>query len=212
MVLHHGGRGWRVPTGLHQLLDLDDRSFALLRPHIPTFELLLDDISEQDDEELLARATTHFARLTLLCLKALPNSPQPLADLRRWFDLCAAVIRAPGGAAAFFALARYILATTEIERNELWSFARELGPKAEEVLMTGEQRLIAQGEAKGRAEGEAKGRAEGEAKVLLKLLASKFGDIPESIISRVRGGSVAELDVWVDRILLGETLEAVFGD
>jgi hypothetical protein len=163
---------------------------------------LLDDISKQEDEELLARATTHFARLTLLCLKALPHSPHPLADLRRWFDLCAAVLRAPDGAAAFLVLARYILATTETERNELWAFARELGPKAEEVLMTGEQILIA----KGRAEG----RAEGEAQMLLKLLGAKFGTIPDGVVARVQAATVAELDVWVDRILLAESLDAVF--
>jgi predicted transposase/invertase (TIGR01784 family) len=202
MVLHHSKRGWNAPVTLRDLVDLDDDSFALMARFVPTFEFLLDDISKQDDDQIRARVLTDLARLTLLCLRTLSTSRNPAEDLRRWFDLCASVLRATDGTAAFSALTRYIRSTSKIPQDHLWAFARELGPKAEEVVMTNEQMLI--------AEGVAKGRIEGEAKVLLKQLAAKFGAVPESVRSRVQQASVDELDAWVERVLVAETLDAVF--
>jgi predicted transposase/invertase (TIGR01784 family) len=198
MVLHHSEWGWTAPTNLREMIDLDDDTFSLVAPHLPTFELLLDDISKQKDEELRGRAMSDLARLTLLCLRSLRTSPQPLTDLRRWFDLCLAVLNATDGTAAFSALASYILFTTETQRAELRAFARELGPKAEEVIMTGAQMLIAEG------------RAEGEAKALLKLLHAKFGAVSEEVVTRVQTASIEDLDLWFDRALVAEALDAVF--
>ncbi len=206
MVLHHSERGWTAPTNLRELIDLDHDTFSLCAPHLPTFGLLLDDISKQEDDELRGRAMTDLARLTLLCLRSLPRSPQPVADLRRWFDLCASVLSAADGTAAFSALARYILFTTETERADLHAFAGELGPKAEEVIMTGAQMLIAEG----RAEGRAEGKAEGKAEALLKLLSAKFGTPSEAVVTRVQSASIDELDRWFDGALTAETLDAVF--
>lgn len=157
---------------------------------------------------------TDLARLTLLCLRSLPYSAEPLADLRRWFDLCTRVLGAPYGSDAFYLLSRYILATTDPDLTELLAFARTLGPKAEELIMTGEQRLIAKGKAEGRAEGKAEGRAEGMAKakaeVLLKLLGTRFGPLPSSSLTRIEHASLDELDRWVDRVLQAESLDEVF--
>ncbi len=76
---------------------------------------------------------------------------------------------------------------------------------------------VAEGEAKGEAEGEAKGRAEGEAKgeakarvdVLSKLLQLKFGALPDDVADRIRGASIEELDLWVERVLAAESLDDV---
>ena len=69
---------------------------------------------------------------------------------------------------------------------------RQLGPRAEETLMTGAEILRAEG----RAEGEARGRAE----VLLKLLELKFGQVPASVAQRVNGAALQEIDRWVERV------------
>jgi hypothetical protein len=57
----------------------------------------------------------------------------------------------------------------------------------------------------GRAEGEAKG----EARILLKLLALKFGPLSAAIAERVQTASIAELDLWADRVLNATTLDEV---
>jgi predicted transposase YdaD len=207
MVLHHSARGWTAPTSLRELIDLDDPTFGLLARHIPVFELLLDDISFQEDRALRARAMSDFGRLTLLCLKQLPRSADAVADLSRWFDLCAAVLGAIDGGSAFLAIARYTLATTETKPSDLRAFARQLGPKAEEILMTGEQMLREEGHVEGRAEG----RLEGRADVLLEILSKRFGELTPAVVTRVRGASAAELDGWIKRSLDAASLEGVLG-
>jgi hypothetical protein len=76
---------------------LDEEAFLLAAPYLPAFEFLLDDISQKEDEELRARAMTDLSRLTLLCLRSLLHSPHPIEDLRRWLDLCLAVLNATDG-------------------------------------------------------------------------------------------------------------------
>lgn len=70
MVLQHGDEGWTAPTNVRDMLELDDDTFSLVAPHVPRFELLLDDISKQKDEELRGRAMTDLARLMSLCLRS----------------------------------------------------------------------------------------------------------------------------------------------
>ena len=62
---------------------------------------------------------------------------------------------------------------------------------------------------KWKAEGEAKGRAEGKAETLRKLLTLKFGVLTEPIARRIAGASEAELDCWIERVLIADTLDAV---
>ena len=86
------------------------------------------------------------------------------------------------------------------------------------------ERYLEEGEAKGRAEGEAKGRAEGEARgeakgkvrgkaeIVLKLLRLRFGDLPEEVKARVAQASLEELEIWIERVLTAESLDAVFAE
>ncbi len=63
-------------------------------------------------------------------------------------------------------------------------------------------------EKKGRKEGREEGMLEGKRGALLRLLAAKFGPLPEEMISRVRAvGSVQELDSYLDRVLVAASLD-----
>ena len=71
------------------------------------------------------------------------------------------------------------------------------------------------GEAKGLARGIAEGKAEGKAErgmeIILKLLASRFGPLPEAVHARVRSADGAQIDTMADRMLTAQTLEEVLG-
>jgi predicted transposase YdaD len=64
---------------------------------------------------------------------------------------------------------------------------------------------------KGRQEGRQEGRREGEAHLLLHLLASRFGDLPQSVQERVQQADVSQLERWGERLLDARTLEDLFG-
>ena len=83
------------------------------------------------------------------------------------------------------------------------------------VLAEGRAEGRAEGEAKGRAEGraegEAKGRAEGRAEILRKLLTLKFGPLSIDSEDRLRKASLAELDLWTERVLTAGQIQDIFG-
>lgn len=51
---------------------------------------------------------------------------------------------------------------------------------------------------------------EAEQGVLLKQLRVLFGEVPETVVTRIRASKQAELDVWVERVLRAKTLDQVF--
>ncbi len=51
---------------------------------------------------------------------------------------------------------------------------------------------------------------EGARGILLKLLAAKFGSVPESVRVRVIEGATPDLERWAINVLTASTLDAVF--
>jgi len=62
----------------------------------------------------------------------------------------------------------------------------------------------------GRQEGRQMGRQEGEVALLMRLLVKRFGNVSESIESRLTQATIADLELWSDRILDAQTLTDVF--
>lgn len=54
-------------------------------------------------------------------------------------------------------------------------------------------------------------RAEGEAQLLLKQLGVRFGPVTETTRARVQSATVAQLEIWGERILSAQTLADVLG-
>jgi hypothetical protein len=61
-----------------------------------------------------------------------------------------------------------------------------------------------------RKEGQAQGRNQQAIETVLRLLARRFGALPETIVHRVNAATLAELDRWTDRILDAKTLDDLF--
>ena len=61
----------------------------------------------------------------------------------------------------------------------------------------------------GRREGRQEGRQEGERTLLLRQLTSRFGPLPAGVVARIESASIAEIELWGDRILVAETLDDV---
>jgi hypothetical protein len=61
---------------------------------------------------------------------------------------------------------------------------------------------------KAKAEGKAEGEAEGEGKALIKVLTKRYG--PGDYEARIKGASLEQLDLWLDRALDADNLDAVF--
>ena len=65
------------------------------------------------------------------------------------------------------------------------------------------------GLAKGRDEGRDEGLKIGARNLLLKLLRTRFGALPEAAAARIQAADAAQLDVWAERVLTASTLDDV---
>ena len=66
-----------------------------------------------------------------------------------------------------------------------------------------------EGRAEGMAEGIAKGRAEVRIEVLIKLLALKFGQVPEDIIVKINESDESQIEAIIDSIFEIQSLEEI---
>lgn len=70
---------------------------------------------------------------------------------------------------------------------------------------------VEEGKTAGIAEGKAAGIAEGKARIVLKLLATRFGALRPAIEARVRDASAVDLDAIAERVLTAQTLDEALG-
>ena len=150
IVCHHSRQGWTAPVAFRELIDLPRAGFEELERHLPSFELVLDDVSKASDDALRQRVLTAAGRAALVSLTKVRDAEDVLAVLQRFRDVFAALVSAESGVNALAQVIRYILQATETAPEQLRPFFNQLGKGAEEAFMTGAQILIAQGRAEGR--------------------------------------------------------------
>ncbi|WP_280456503.1 Rpn family recombination-promoting nuclease/putative transposase [Nocardia carnea] len=200
LVVHSGPRGerWNYPTELGELIDIDDAARAELAGYLPSLKILLDDLSQVDIAAIQARDLTPPARLVLILHKITAKNTNLGHDLQPFLaDLNALTTD------DLWRVFEYIFLEGDTGLEDLQALLNQLGPRAKEVAVTTAERL--------RAEGHAEGRAEEAARMLLKLLAAKFGTPPAETVHRVRSADIDELEAWTPRVLTAATLEEIFG-
>lgn len=81
---------------------------------------------------------------------------------------------------------------------------------------TGMEQGLEQGRARGLEQGlergREQGRRQGESALLERLLARRFGPLPDATIQRLRDASDADLETWSVNVLDAATLAEVFGE
>ena len=63
-----------------------------------------------------------------------------------------------------------------------------------------------------RTEVLAEGQRAGQAHALLRQLERRFGPVSDAVRAQVSAADVADLDLWLDRVIDAATIDAVFGD
>lgn len=104
---------------------------------------------------------------------------------------------------------RYIFVSQKQHKPEelLSMLTHAVGNEDKEELLSVADQLIEQGRQEGLQEG-----LRGQRNLLLKLLAFRFGTLPEVVIARVHTADGAELDLWAERVLIAPTLTDVLGE
>ena len=63
----------------------------------------------------------------------------------------------------------------------------------------------------GKAEGVAQGVAQGRVEIVLKQLATRYGQLSAAVAARVQGANAADLDAIAQRVLTAQTLDEALG-
>jgi len=209
VVMYHGQTAWTAPRWFGDVLAVPLELRPVVGRYLVQFEYLLDDLSAISDEELRAHAFTAVAKLLALCFKYARTRPDFMTILGRWMDVVGEVARAPSGLSALAQLLCYILQVNEhVQREELQELlTREIGPQAQEAIVTAGQLLIEQG----RQQGLEQGRQQGFQEVLLQQLRQRFGhQVDSSVEERVMAAPLAQVQIWTRRVVSVATLEELF--
>ena len=219
VVLAHGERPWSEAKTFVELLALDSDLEDALRPYIPDFCFILDDLSEEPDEALRRRAMTAAARTVLFALARVRFSRDFGIRLRAWADILSEMIADPHGLEDLETIFRYIFEVQDgLGLQDLAQILDDVGPEVREVMVSAASRLREEGREEGRKEGREEGRqegreqgrVEGRAELLLKLIAARFGEPSDEVRRRVLAGDDTTLDGWAESILTAESLDDVF--
>jgi hypothetical protein len=213
VVLHHSPEGWTAAVAFEALLDVDEELLAVIAPYIPRFQFILDDISAATDDELRGRAMTALGRLVLWCFRHSRTPEEFVHRIGGWVDLVREVRRAPNGVAALKTIYKDMMLVTERYRPEelVGLLGKALGKEGKAEMASVAEQLLAQGRVEGLAEGENKGLLRGRRELLLELLRTRFGEVPEAAAARVNAADVGQLDLWAKRLLSAPTLADVLG-
>ncbi|MBK8253136.1 MAG: Rpn family recombination-promoting nuclease/putative transposase [Polyangiaceae bacterium] len=227
MLLCHGRKPWIYPLRFEELVNIPQDIAPVVLDFIPKFRVAVDDLSTQSHEALRERAMTEFARVTLWSLKTATNTEEMLRTVELWATHLHALRNARNGAAALATVIRYVFAVHERpEEVVLTTLAKAMKMEDNEVMATVEEQLIAkgrqrgieeglmqgltQGREQGLLQGREQGLTQGQRAVLLRQLERKFGKIPAEFTSRVEAAPLHELETWLDRVLVAQSLSQVF--
>jgi hypothetical protein len=110
-----------------------------------------------------------------------------------------------------FAVIDWLMTLPPELEKQLWTSISELERNIKMPYVTSVERIgIEKGRHEGRQEGLQEGRQEEGVFFLRRLLIKKFGNLPESFETRLTEASIADLELWGDRILDAKTLTDVF--
>jgi hypothetical protein len=201
VVLHHSESGWSAPTDFSAMLDLDADALDVLRPHLPLFRFVLDDISKATDEALRSRAAaTPFGRMMLVGLRYGRTDEGLFAATARWKDVVGQIRAQPGGEYAFNLFVRYAYLVGKRPPDEV---IRELkaalrGAVEEDVVASSWDQLT-----------EEVGAREARS-LLLSQVEERFGAVDDTARARIEAANLGTLRHWVRRFARAATLADVF--
>ncbi|PTL82945.1 Rpn family recombination-promoting nuclease/putative transposase [Vitiosangium sp. GDMCC 1.1324] len=211
LVMYHGPDGaWTAPRRVEDLFELPDESEERerWRTLVPHFEFLLDDLTAERAEGLMARPGPPLARLALLVLRY-GRSEELSRRLASWTALFAEVHAAPDGLENLRVVVRYLFQVgDEAARESTEAVLRSVAgaQRTEELMMTVGEKLIE----KGRQEGRLEGRLEGRAEDILRILTARgihVDDKTRGLIMACRDPAL--LEQWFDRALTASSISDV---
>ena len=194
IVIHAGDTPWRSPTRFHDLLDLPRNALGdALRPHLPDFEIVLEDLPTDTTERLRAAGGEPVSQTVLDIMKR-ARDPDVAALFHAWRQHLEPIARE--GGLVYQAILWYLLYASAVPLEDLAAAAETLPNKVQNEMMTTAEQLTERG--------RQEGRQEALAGFLLRQFSTRFGSPSNEFRARIETAPVADLERWLDLIVAGE--------
>lgn len=202
LVLYHGERAWQVPRNLRALIDVEALEApvrAEIERYLPAFEYLLDDLSVVPDQALKQRPMSAASRLVLGALKR-GRAGDWKGLLVDWPEVMEEVLGGIDGLQRVTQVLLYLMSVNRVSPEEIETFLKEhvMSENIEETFLSTADQLILRGKV-------AKGR-----EMLCKLLERRFGMLPAEVVARIEQAEPAQVDRWIEEVVVAGSLDEVF--
>ena len=211
VLLHQGDGAWKAAPELAPMLDASPELLEAVRPFVPHFRFVLDDLAALSLAVVFARPLASLPRLVQLAMWASRSFPR-LRDATPFMRAVVATLTRDDRVRALLEqVYRYVLSTAppDVDVREIRTILLEVaGPEGAEDVMNAAEQLIAEGEQRG----EQKGRLEGLRTAISTALSARA--VPLSEVGRARLASctdAAMLTRWVARAVTAASEGEVFG-
>jgi len=201
VLVSHVPGGWATSRSFDDMFDPEVMAIPGLAALVPRFSMIVDDLAHLSNGDLSARSLAAFQKLALWLLRDARDPERLLANFGAWSSALAEVQRAPAGIDSFATLVTYMFRVVgPMNLDELRVKIRQLGPAAEEAAMTIAEYL------------HEEGRKEGRIATLRSLLVLKFQTLDADHEARLEAATPEALDRYTERLLIADSLAAVFED
>ncbi len=228
IVLYHGSGGWTAAREFISIIDAPDDLLNYIRPFIPAFTYILDDLTLRDDRELEELRATALVRLTMLLFKHIRD--RDLAkQLPKWAGIFRDVVLADSKEALVRILVYAFQCNEGVTPEGLEEWLNEAIEDPEgEVLMTAAERFREEGREEGwqkghevglnkglkagHKAGHEAGHKAGRRSLLLRQLTLRFGDLSSEVVDRVQCATPEQMEVWAERVLTAKSAMEVLNN
>ena len=212
-ILFYTGDGrWTAPLSLTAIMDVPE----ILSRFVPSFDTLFLGVKSTDPEVLTQAGHPLGWLLSVLQREDAEDTSEISEALSAAVSHLAAVDEsfAPQVAEAFRYFVRLIYHRRSVdEREGLIGIIREHiqnEKELETMAQTTAELLIEQGRVEGKVEGRVEGKVEGKQDAVLKILQSRFQDVPDTLSQKIAEiQSIPKLDTLLERAMIAESLEQI---
>jgi Putative transposase, YhgA-like len=205
VLVSHAAGGWTAAASFEQMLRPAVRAIPGLAALVPRYSLIVDDLAGRSDDDLQARSLPPFQKLALWLLRDGRAPERLLACFDGWIPTILAAGQTRSGREALTVLVQYLFEVLEPTYfDAVRAKLHQLGTRSKEISMTIAEWL--------RELGRKQGREEGRVATLRSQLLFKFQALDAETEARLEAATSEALDRYLQRVLIADSLAAVFDD
>ena len=201
VLVGHPPGGWESARAFEQLLEPEVMAIPGIAALVPRFSMVVEDLARRSDADLRRSALALFQKLALWLLRDSRDPVRLLDGFDAWSPTILEAGQARSGTETIAVLIRYLFQVLDpVYFDAVRAKLQQLGTRSREIAMTIAEYL------------EEKGRQQGRVDMLRSQLVYKFHALDAETEARLQAATSEALDRYGRRVLIADSLAAVFAD